>query len=301
MPGTVLAPPPEPARTRVSPRQIADAAVAALHAEAELTPKPGLVDRRGGGAHADMNLELLTASAEALREAFEQCADAATRMPPGPELRARIGAVGRDGERRMLAATGGVNTHRGALWALGLLSAGAARAGSIDAAAEFAACLARLPDHGAPRREQDSHGEQAHVRFGAAGAAGEARAGFPHVTGHVLPALYRARSRGAGERSARLDALLAVMASLQDTCLLHRGGPAGLAAVQRAAAGVLAVGGSTTPDGARRLAALDDLARTRRLSPGGSADLLSAALFLDSLPFAQGRIRHADADLSVSR
>ena len=287
--------------TVLAPRQIADAAVAALRAEAELTPKPGLVDRRGGGAHADMNLELLAVSAEALREAFEQCADAATRMPSGPELRARIGAVGRAGERRMLAVTGGVNTHRGALWALGLLSTGAACTRSMGAAVEVAARLAQLPDHGAPRREKDSHGERARTRFGASGAAGEARAGFPHVTGHALPALYRARSRGADECSARIDALLAVMASLQDTCLLHRGGPAGLATVQQAAAGVLAAGGSAAPDGARRLAALDDLARNQRLSPGGSADLLSAALFLDSLPFAEGPIRHADADLSVSR
>jgi triphosphoribosyl-dephospho-CoA synthase len=292
----------EVCRPPLAPAAIADAAVMALRVEAELTPKPGLVDRRGGGAHRDMNLQMLRTSAEALREAFTQCAATARTLPLGPELRALIGVIGRDGERRMRAATGRVNTHRGALWALGLLAAGAARERELDAAVAFATALAHLPDYGLPPRAWISHGERARARYGAAGAAGEARAGFPHVTRHALPALYRARARGADEASARLDALLTVMAVLEDTCLLHRGGLPGLAAVREAAAGVLAAGGCTTPTGRRRLAALDRLTCMRCLSPGGSADLLSAAIFLDALPLTKGHPAHrADPQLSLSR
>ena len=261
---------------------IADLAVAALRAEADLTPKPGLVDRRGRGAHTDMDLDMLLASADALRAGFAECASAAQELPVDLALRARVGVIGRSTERRMLAVTAGVNTHRGALWCLGLLAAGAARHRDIHAAIRFAAALASHPDLAMPG-PSDSNGAVARRRYGAGGAVGEAQNGFPHVVGHALPTLRRARARGADETTARLDALLAVMTHLQDTCLLHRGGAAGLTAIRRGAAEVLAAGGSASPAGRCRLMWLDDLARTRRLSPGGSGDLLSAALFLDSL------------------
>ncbi len=269
--------------TRSEPAVIADRAVRALIEEASLTPKPGLVDRRGGGAHADMSLGLLVTSAEALRPAFLACAAAAVDLPPapGPRLRARLGEIGRRGEAEMLAATGGVNTHRGALWALGLLCAGAA-ADPGDVVA-FAARLAATPDEGRAAGRL-SHGARVVRRYGVPGAAGEARAGFPHVVGRALPVLRAARERGAGEDEARLDALLAIMATLLDTCVLHRGGAAGLQALQTGAASALAAGGCSTGTGQRRLSTLDDLARRRRLSAGGSADLLAAALFLDGGP-----------------
>jgi triphosphoribosyl-dephospho-CoA synthase len=263
---------------------IADLAVRSLIDEALLTPKPGLVDQRGPGVHRDMNLALMLRSAESLRTAFERCAQAAAELPVGPPLRARIGIIGRRGEQRMLEATGGVNTHRGALWAVGLLAAGASRRTGAEHVVAFAARLAAVPDPGLPPQGlRPSNGEQARRRYGVAGAAGEARRGFPHVIDAALPTLHAARERGANESSARLDALLAVMASLVDTCLLHRGGLAGLAAVRHGAGEVLRAGGCSTPTGRRRFARLDQLMRRRRLSPGGSGDLLAAALFLDSI------------------
>ena len=277
----------------VDPAQLADLAVRALRDEAELTPKPGLVDRRGTGAHTDMDLPMLLESAEALRPAFEDLARVGARLPVGAALRARVGGIGRAGERRMLRATGGVNTHRGALWALGLLVTGAAgavatRAGAavdlVDAAVDRAARLARIGDPAAPPRRTPSHGELVRRRHGTSGATGEARAGFPHVARVAVPTLRAARARGVGEDHARLDALLAVMARLDDTCVLHRGNAAGLALVRSGAAGVLAAGGTASAAGASLLAGLDAEVRRRGLSPGGSADLLAAALLLDALP-----------------
>ncbi len=271
--------------TALTAEAIADLAVTALRAEADLTPKPGLVDRRGPGAHADMDLAMLHDSAESLRGAFTECALAATRSDSALDLRVRLGVIGRAGEQAMLDATGGVNTHRGALWALGLLSAGAATAASAADAIDVAARLALTPD---PALEGDakvtlSHGARARRRYGTSGAAGEAQAGFPHVRLHALPALRAARQSGAGEASARLDALLSLMAHLDDTCVLHRGGTAGLGAVQKGARAVLASGGCCTPQGRHHFAALDDMCLDRGLSPGGSGDLLSATLFLDTL------------------
>ena len=273
------------ATTALAADAIADLAVTALHSEADLTPKPGLVDCRGAGAHADMDLAMLHDSAESLRGAFTECAVAAMNSASWLDLRVRLGAIGRSGEETMLEATGGVNTHRGALWAVGLLSAGAALRGDVAGAIDVAARLARIPD---PALEGDpavpmSHGARARRRYGTSGAAGEAQAGFPHVRRHALPALRAARRAGLDEPSARLDALLSLVAHLDDTCVLHRGGPAASSAVQAGAMAVLAAGGCRTPLGRQHFEALDRMCLDRRLSPGGSGDLLSATLFLDTL------------------
>jgi triphosphoribosyl-dephospho-CoA synthase len=96
-----------------------------------------------------------------------------------------------------------------------------------------------------------------------------------------LPALRTARSKGIGETFARLDTLMAIMASLGDTCLLHRGGWAALAAAQSGARAVIDRGGSSTAAGWRALQHLDAVLLAHWASPGGSADLLAACLFLD--------------------
>ncbi|MEV4571428.1 triphosphoribosyl-dephospho-CoA synthase [Nonomuraea sp. NPDC049419] len=277
----------EPARP--SAALLADAAVRSLGAEARLSPKPGLVDRRGGGGHDDMDLPLMLASAQALHPTFAQIAQAAGRTPAGVALREELGVLGRRGEQAMVRATGGINTHRGALWALGLLVAAVAGGAAGErAAARAAARLAGLPDRRVPEGEP-SHGERARRRYGAGGARGEAENAFPHVTEVALPRLRDGRAAGLGEETARLDALLAVMSLLDDTCVLHRGGPDGLRAVRLGARRVLAEGGAGTASGRAALMELDDALRERRLSPGGSGDLLAAALFLDMVPWPERR------------
>jgi triphosphoribosyl-dephospho-CoA synthase len=262
---------------------LAAGAVAALVAEALLTPKPALVDQRGAGAHDDLDLERLLRSARALHAPFRAMALAADGRMPDLTLRETLGAIGRRGERRMLAATGGSNAHRGAIWVLGLLIAALAmsdaRAGSAELA-RLAARLARLPDRRAPRLP--SNGLRVCRIFRVPGARGEAAAGFPHVIHVGLPQLRRARECGRDETSARLDALLAIMASLDDTCLLHRGGRPALEAAQCGARRVLTLGGSGCTAGRRALLELDAELLRRRASPGGAADLLAACLFLDA-------------------
>src|SRR5271156_3854674 len=107
--------------------ELSSAAVSVLLDEAELTPKPALVDRRGNGAHHDLDLARLRSSAESLRDGFADIAHAAAALEPSLRLRERIGQIGRDMERRMLTATDDSNAHRGAIWALGLLVAAAAQ------------------------------------------------------------------------------------------------------------------------------------------------------------------------------
>jgi triphosphoribosyl-dephospho-CoA synthase len=265
--------------------QLAHHAVGALVDEAMLTPKPGLVDLRGAGAHRDLSWPLMCASACALRPAFGQMALAGALITDDALLlRRRIGAIGRDAEDAMLAASGGVNTHRGAIWALGLLVTAAAAQPHRDAAviAARAGELARIADPGAPVRTGHK-GERACIEHGVGGARGQARAGFPHVIDHALPMLTLSRARGDLEHHARVNALLAVMATLDDTCLLARGGRKALNAAQHGAQRVLASGGIATPNGRRAFDELETRLRRLHVSPGGAADLLAAALLLDRI------------------
>lgn len=265
--------------------RLADAAVAALVDEATLTPKPGLVDLRGTGAHHDLNWPLMCHSARTLHPHFAAMARAGQETGDPQALRERIGALGRDAERAMMRATGGVNTHRGAIWALGLLVTAAAQLGDDCAAPAVAAragALARLHDPHAPAVTANK-GALACLRHGVGGARAQAMQGFPHVIRVALPAMRCSLGRGATVDQARLDALLAVMAQLDDTCLLARGGRPALAAAQHGAWRVLNAGGVATGSGQRALRRLDRELLARRVSPGGAADVLAAALLLERI------------------
>jgi len=268
------------------PSTLADMAVAALIDEACLTPKPALVDRRGSGAHRDLDIDTMLRSARSLRPTFLALARAAVDQKPSQRLREQLARIGREGEVAMLRATNGSNAHRGAIWIVGLLCAAATMSPlgeSFELCAQ-AAVIARFEDRFAPSPNALSNGARVVQRFGVAGARGQAAEGFPHVLEVGLPALHRSRENGATEDEARLDALLAIIATLDDTCLLHRGGQVALETAQAGAREALQAGGAARPQGRAALARLDHRLTELNVSPGGAADLLAATLFLDTLP-----------------
>lgn len=262
--------------------QLADLAVAALIDEATLTPKPGLVDLRGSGAHDDLDWALMCDSAGALHATFHAMAMAAASINDPQTLREELGHIGRDGESIMLRTTGGVNTHRGAIWTIGLLVAAAAQGeDTAENIATRAGAIACRRDTQAPP-VTGNKGEQACLTYGVGGARGQAMAGFPHIVNIALPCLHAARQRGIDEDHARLHALLAIMAELDDTCILSRGGIPALRAMQTGARAVLEAG-EHKQESESQLQQLEQQALTLGVSPGGAADLLAATLFLDSL------------------
>ncbi len=274
---------------------LADRAVQALRDEALLSPKPALVDARGSGAHADLDLPRMLRSAGSLRRPFVDMALAGLGASPDGALRTRLAAIGRVAEQRMLLATQGSNAHRGAIWALGLLLGARASRGAEADAQEVCETAARIAAHddAAQAPSPSSHGARAMRRFGVGGARGQACAGFPQVLGAGLPTLRRRLAAGARVEHARLDALLAIMAELDDTCLLHRGGEAALLAARRGAARVLALGGAGSAAGHAELLMLDAELLARKASPGGSADLLAACLFLHAVTPSPNPSNHA--------
>jgi triphosphoribosyl-dephospho-CoA synthase len=268
-------------------RCIGREAIRSLHAELVCAPKPGLVSPSDAGAHSDMNAATFVRSLFALRHAFTMLAAAGAADAQLALLR-RIGLAA---EQRMLAATGGVNTHRGAIFTLGLLAAAAAHAHGCRAHAgvmgdivrrRWGAALLEVP---AGHR---SHGLGVLGRYGASGARGQAASGFPAVFGIGWPALREAQARGASANVARIHALFRLIAQTGDTNLLHRAGPEGLAFARASAFGFLARGSVFRPHWQADARAIHRAFVARNLSPGGTADLLAASIFVERLarPFS---------------
>jgi triphosphoribosyl-dephospho-CoA synthase len=141
-------------------------------------------------------------------------------------------------------------------------------------------------DAGRYRRRQyaSRRGTNALRQFGAGGARAQAAAGFPIALEVGLPALRLGRSLAPEDpEAARVQSFFAILASMEDTNLLHRGGAAGLRYAQEEAAGFLRLGGVGRADWRERAAAVHRAFVARHLSPGGCADLLAIALFLDAL------------------
>ncbi|MGR3910066.1 triphosphoribosyl-dephospho-CoA synthase MdcB [Burkholderia sp. SR8] len=267
--------------------RIAELAERSLVLEIDTYPKPGLVSHVDAGSHTDMDAATFTRSAAVLRPYFAELADAGARDADMAVLR----KIGLRAEHAMLAATGGVNTHRGAIFGLGLLCAAAGRRatpGTTDPVRTMTlgALVARrwgTEILGGPRLP-DSHGERASRRYGVGGARREAADGFMTVYGVGLPALRRARRYVPDDaHAARVDACFALIAALDDTNLLHRGGQAGLDFARTTARAFVARGGIRVRDWRLRAAAAHRAFVARRLSPGGAADLLAMSVFVDAL------------------
>ena len=188
----------------------------------------------------------------------------------------------------MLRATRGVNTHRGAIFNLGLLAA-AAGARADGSGARMGSTLGErvqlmwgdaISKH---RRHANSHGSVVSLRHAVGGAQAEAAAGFPSIYHVGLPAYRTALAQGGSANQARIQAFFALMAQLDDTNLLHRGGPGGLAYARDRAAEFLGEGGALRANWRQHATAIHCSFRSRRLSPGGSGDLLAACLFVHAI------------------
>ena len=270
-------------------RLAAHHAVRALYAEVTLEPKPGLVSLRDNGSHTDMTAATFVRSLFALRHYYPAITQAGLEGAPFSALQ----ALGRVAESRMLRATGGINTHRGAVFALGLLCAAAGNLhgkGKTLTPQRLRECLqARWGEAlhwqaaAALTRTPVSHGQIAARAYGLRSALDEAADGFPTLFETTLPVLQNALASGIAPRAARVQALFATMAVLDDTNVAHRGGSEGLAWLKNQAAVFLQGGGVTQPDWREQARALHRRCVEMRLSPGGAADVLACACWVHSM------------------
>ncbi|MFH2113935.1 MAG: triphosphoribosyl-dephospho-CoA synthase [Spirochaetota bacterium] len=296
-------------------------AVRALLREAEAGPKPGLVDRVGPGVHTDMDISHFRLSAAVLKPFFASitlesalfmAGITQTRQDEADDsagLAETLRNLGLEAESAMLAATGGVNTHKGAIWTIGLLCAAiGARMGSrskaitgfpqppapdlfnAEAVCAQAAVLAQaiLTAGGIPGTAirtiplpgVTTKGLAARQAYGLRTARDEALEGFPSIRAGALSLARSLRNSTVPEDGKVISVLLAVMRRADDTCIVARGGLPALRMAQSSASQVLDCGGPHSKAGSILYRTMVADFKEGFLSPGGSADLCAATLFL---------------------
>lgn len=267
---------------------VAALAMRALLYEVAVTPKPGLVDRENNGSHHDMDFYTFLASASVLYPYFTACflTGRSTAADPAPETFSKLRVPGKLAEGDMLLATGGVNTHKGAIFTMGLACGALGRLepeARTDPAAVLSQVSAMTRDvekelTGAA--ETDTHGGRAYARYGVTGVRGQAAAGFPTVLEYGLPVLEEGLRQGKSNDEAGAAALLAILSRTVDTNMIARGG----FDTQREKSAALQklLTADPYPD-TETLRALDRAYTAENLSPGGSADLMALCWLLHFL------------------
>ena len=254
------------------PYIIAHLATQALQAELDTTPKPGLVDKDNNGAHRDMDYALMQRSIDTLHPYFVKlallgCADA---LPTHTSIR----DIGIEAERAMLSATNGVNTHKGALFSMGLAVVAAAHEKNTDSLqTTIKALAASFPD------TNGTHGSKAKLlskgTTAIKGALDNAREGYEMLFAEWLP--FYIERRKEHDAHTLHKTLLRIMCDLDDTNVIYRTDLATAEEVKQEARALL--------DNFSE-AALKDMDRhytTRNISPGGAADMLSLTIFIGSI------------------
>lgn len=264
-------------------------AYGALLLEVSTTPKPGLVDRNNKGAHRDMGMKHFFASANALRSFLCKFAETGylTRDLPATEAFARLRPIGMEAEAAMLKATHGVNTHKGAIFSLGLLCAAAGRIDPFDWSEStlLAQCAAMCKDilddfQDITLENARTEGERLFARYGITGVRGQAKKGFPAVREVGLPVFREGLKRGLSVNDAGCGTLLHLIAATDDTNLIRRSDRQTQLEVRQQVAHLL------ENESYPALPVIEELDREfieKNLSPGGSADLLAMTYFLYSL------------------
>jgi triphosphoribosyl-dephospho-CoA synthase len=275
----------------------------ALLTEVLLTPKPGLVDVMDSGSHEDMDIFTFIKSAVSLRCGFKEMFLAGyTSEVPEDELLGIIRPIGIEMEKEMFEATEGVNTHKGTIFSMGLFLAASGiilkencyegeaipELIPMDSDRIFKAVMkmtngivtrdfANIKDKTAL-----THGERLYLAHGFTGIRGEAEKGYPVLQYIVLPYL-KNKNNILSYKEILLEVLLLLMEHLEDSNIVTRGGMEGLLYVRESAARFLEEGGLAQDDAINKLHRMNKVFIEKNLSPGGSADLLSIAVFLGKL------------------
>ena len=256
------------------PYLIAHLATDALRAELNTTPKPGLVDRNDNGAHQDMNLAMMDRSIDALQPYFIKLAlhGCQNAMPDAEVVR----HIGIEAERAMLNVTGGVNTHRGALFSMGLTTLAAVwcvvHEGTVSEE-RLQDIVMQVAGQFAPTA--GTHGNDAVNAHRVTGALDLAKAGYPQLFNDWLPAYRTCLTEDASTACHKL--LLLIMSQLDDTNVIHRVDYEQAQQVKQEARALLdnySIAG---------MEAMNHDFIARNISPGGSADMVALTLFIHSI------------------
>ncbi|MBP2627451.1 MAG: 2-(5-triphosphoribosyl)-3-dephosphocoenzyme-A synthase [Firmicutes bacterium] len=269
-------------------------AIEAMLYEVTCTPAPGLVDRINSGAHFDMDFYSFMASSAALAMSMARCAQAGIVHEGSLEsLLPVLRIVGLEGEQAMLAATRGVNTQKGLVFLLGIMTGVAGWLSGqerlvtaeavLDSAAQMVAGIVEreLSSAAVKKLQGLTAGEGLYLKYGITGIRGELAEGLPAVRNKALPVLREALDKGLPLNDALVQTLLVLMTCVDDTTVMHRHHPDKMRVwVRQQVQSVLTLGGMETAEGRKSCEALDLEFIKHNVSPGGVADLLAVTWFL---------------------
>ncbi len=287
---------------RFSPEWIGAKAKYALLEEVYTAPKPGLVDPYSNGAHQDMDLTTFEKSAASLEPYFEEMARLGMKYWDEPELLfKKIRKVGVKAEYAMFQATDGINTHKGAIFTIGILSAAAGACLERDGRLCFDAWIAMEQEmvsrilreelralSGAKCKVPMTHGQGNLIVYGSLGIRGEAFLGYPSVVNLALPVLIQGKQEGRDWNLVKLQTLFTLMSQVEDGNVLARTGREGLKEVQEIAGQFLENGGAYQAYAVHQLWLMDEVFIEKNYSNGGCADLMAAAVFMEMLERESG-------------
>ena len=276
---------------KFDPEYISELANQAVLRELEITPKPGLVDSDNNGSHQDMEFEHFRKSIAALEPYWFKSIKLGqdNQDAEAHEVFFKLRELGKIAEEKMFEATDGINTHKGIIFSLGIICCAVGRLWkaedeqwSTDDILKEAAKLCKEPltiDFEDLEESQDAGttGEELFLSYGLRGARGEAQDGFPAVDNIALPALKKARKNGMSDNDAYVFALLKLISKVTDTCMIARSDNQVASKAKKDAEMLLL----DEPFDLEKVKNLDDKFISQNLSPGGCADLLTLAIFLD--------------------
>lgn len=260
----------------------------AILLEVSTHPKPGLVTRLSNGAHKDMSIFTFMMSSAVLSKAFNDLQDIGqAHRGTLAELFCKLRSYGVGAEAELLRVTKGVNTQRGILFAGGIVSAVSGYAMNMGLSRDALLPMIKEMAAGLVARELKNldhavmtAGEKLYYKYGITGIRGEVENGFPSVVNYGLPALEDAFNKGATINDALVHALIALMTVVEDSNVIWRTDYDTLLEVQRIAKDILNLGSVFTEKGRMAIAETERYFLQRRISPGGSADLLSVTITL---------------------
>lgn len=274
--------------------QISTLALRSLLDEVCVTPKPGLVDRVNSGSHKDMDIFTFTASASALSPYLSRCVALGqqTKELSPDETFARLRRTGIQAEQDMFQATGGINTHKGAIFTMGTVCGAIGRlwnaeqpCRNLTAILDMCAQMTQRAidaDFRTMTMNRNGNlklttGQRLYLQQGIKGIRGEIAAGLPSVSRIGIPVLRRALAAGKHYNDAAAITLLYLIAHVSDTNMIARGGLEEARQAMRNVQALLA--DNPLPDW-ETISRLDQTFIEKNLSPGGCADLLAVTLFL---------------------
>ena len=271
----------------ITSSKIGRLALEAMLVEVSVTPKPGLVDRNNSGSHTDMDFFTFMKSAAALRAYFDDCAlDGASHRSAAHMLRG-LREIGLEAEEDMFSATGGINTHKGEIFSLGIISGALGYLYmhgipvNVDSVLETVKviCAGLCKRDFAKTRKKSpellTKGERVYLEHGISGVRGEAENGYPVVRNHGLPALRKYLADGLSLNDALAFTLIHIMAV---NVIIARHDLSTAKEVMQISSRLINEGLTI-----EKICALDDEFIRRNISPSGSADLLAVTYFLHEL------------------